>query len=242
MAQMVVDLHMSDEVGRETGYRSVSGWAIAGLLLGILSAAAVVGPILWLIPVFASVVSAIGLFKIKHSEGQISGWGLALLGLLLAVFFGAAGPARSITRRIWLESRADRFAQAFVDLLEQNKPVAAHELTRPASARKPLVAETPDPFPKDPEGKKDYDAFLKLEPVQFLITGQQKAVAKLISTDFVASDDRSDILAVVFRFEGPPGETIPGDQFMYLQRTLAYGTQLEEWQIIRSAFRPVEPK
>ena len=239
---MVVDVHMSDEVGRDIGYRTVSGWAIAGLLLGILSAAAVVGPILWLIPVFAIVVSAIGLRQIKNSQGQISGWSLAVLGLLLALFFGAAGPARSITRRIWLESRAERFAQAFVDLLEQNKPVAAHELTRPASARKPLIAETPDPFPKDPEGKKDYDAFLKLEPVQFLISGQPKAVAKLMSTDFVASDDRSDILAVMFRFEGPPGEPKPGDQFMYLQRTLAYGTQLEEWQIIRSAFRPVEPK
>ena len=89
---MVVDVHMSDEVGRDTGYRTISGWAIAGLLLGILSAAAVVGPILWLIPVFAIVVSAIGLRQIKNSQGQMSGWSLAVLGLLLALFFGAAGP------------------------------------------------------------------------------------------------------------------------------------------------------
>jgi hypothetical protein len=242
MANMVADVQMSSDASREIGYRTISGWAIAGLVLGMLSAAAVVGPILWLIPVFGIAISCIGLAKIKNSEGQLSGWGVAVLGLLLALFFGAAGPARSITRRIWLESRAQRFALAFVDQLEQNKPIAAHQLTRPAAARKPFVAEEPEPYAKDPDAKKDYDAFSKLEPVKFLLAEQKHADVKLLSADYALGDDRSDIVAVTFRFAAPSSETKPFDSLMYLERTLAYGTQTEQWRIIPPALRPVEAK
>jgi hypothetical protein len=239
---MVADIHMSTEVGRETAYRTISGWAIAALVLGIFSGAAVLGPILWLIPVFGLAVSWISLRKIKNSEGQLSGGGVAVLGLLLALFFGAAGPARTITRRVWLESRAERFAQAFIDLLERDKPFAAHQLTRPAASRKPFTVDEPDPYAKDPDAKKDYDAFLKLDAVKFLLAEKKQAEAKLLSSDNVLGDERSDIVAVAYQLSAPSSETKPFAVFLYLERTLAYGTQTEQWRIISPAFRPIEAK
>src|SRR5215470_18782103 len=86
-------------------YGRISGWAVAALLLGFLSGAALVGPLLWAIPVLGIVVAWIGMRNIKASAGQLSGWHLALLGLLLSVFFGIAGPARTVTRRYVLEQR-----------------------------------------------------------------------------------------------------------------------------------------
>jgi hypothetical protein len=236
---MVADIHMSSEAGRETAYRTISGWSVAALLLGILSGAAVVGPILWLIPVFGIAVSWIALAKIKRSEGQLSGWGVAVLGLLLAIFFGAAGPARAITRHVWLESRAEKFAQAFIDLLKHDKAFAAHQLTRNASTRKPFAVEEPDPYAKDADTKKDYDAFLKLDAVKLLLGG---AEAKLLAANYAMGDDRSDIVAVTYRLSAKSSEIKPMEVLMYLERTLAYGTQTEQWRIITPAFRPLEPK
>ena len=236
---MVAEIHMSSEAGRETAYRTISGWSVAALLLGILSGAAVVGPILWLIPVFGVAVSWIALAKIKRSEGQLSGWGVAVLGLLLAIFFGAAGPARAITRHVWLESRAENFAQAFNDLLKHDKPFAAHQLTRNAASRKPFAVEEPDPYAKDADTKKDYDAFLKLDAVKLLLGG---AEAKLFSANYAMGDERSDIVAVTYRLSAQSSEIKPMEALMYLERTLAYGTQTEQWRVITPAFRPLEPK
>src|SRR5262249_49748232 len=90
-------------------YGRISGWAVAAILLGLLSAAALAGPILWLIPVLAGVVSIVAMRQIRTSDRQLSGWHLALLGLLLAIFFGLAGPVRTISRQYYMEARAKRF-------------------------------------------------------------------------------------------------------------------------------------
>ncbi len=136
----------------------------------------------------------------------------------------------------------EKFAQAFIELLEQGKPFAAHQLTRPAATRKPFAVEEPDPYAKDPDAKKDYDAFLKLDAVQFLLAEKDQAEAKLLSANYAMGDDRSDIVAVTYRLSARSSEIKPMEVLMYLERTLAYGTQTEQWRIIPPAFRPIEPK
>src|SRR4051812_42983597 len=97
---------LSPQVDRDlVEYRSLSPWAVAAVLLGVLSATAVIGPLLWFIPVTAVMVSLTALWKISASQGQRLGRGAALLGLMLAIFFGLAGPARTLSRQYWLETR-----------------------------------------------------------------------------------------------------------------------------------------
>ena len=124
----------------------------------------------------------------------------------------------------------------------QDKPFSAHQLTRPASTRRPFATEDPDPYAKDPDVKKDYDAFLKLDAVKFLLAEKKHADAKLQSDVYLMGDERSDIVAITYRLSASPGETKPLDVQMYLERTVAYGTQTEQWRIIPPAFRPIEPK
>ena len=45
---------------------------------------------------------------------------------------------------------------------------------RPAATRKPFAVEEPDPYAKDADAKKDYDAFLKLDAVQFLLAEKEQ--------------------------------------------------------------------
>src|SRR5262249_47402862 len=117
-------------------YGRVSPWAILALIAGVLSGAAVISPLLWLIPMAGIVFSLIALRNIKTSDGNLWGRNAAVLGLMLSLFFGAAGPAHTLSRRHWLETRAQEFAQGYLDLLVQNEPLRAHQFMRPAGLRR----------------------------------------------------------------------------------------------------------
>ena len=143
-------------------YGPISGWAFVAVFLGLLSGAAVAGPILWFIPLFAVVISLIAMRKIATSAGQLSGWNLALLGLLAAVFFGIAGPAHTFSRQYYLQARAARFGEKFIELLEQNQPLPAFQCTLPPGLRKPLARRRrSEVFAKTPDRKAAYDDFLE---------------------------------------------------------------------------------
>ncbi len=73
-------------------YGPYSGWSFVAFGLGVLSIAALAAPILWLIPGVTIVVALAAMRKIKRADPPLSGWYLALLGLIMACFFAAAGP------------------------------------------------------------------------------------------------------------------------------------------------------
>src|SRR5262249_6565689 len=101
----------------DVAYRAISGWAIAALVLGSLSGVALVGPVLWSVPLAAVLAAGIAMWRINRSSGELVGWNLAVLGMLLAVVFGAAAPTRIAVRRHWLETRGGVFADEFIELL-----------------------------------------------------------------------------------------------------------------------------
>jgi hypothetical protein len=195
---------------------------------------------LWLLPVLAFVISLIALHKIKTSDRQLTGQYVALLGLLLAVFFGVAGPAHTISRRYYLETRAARFGEKFMQLLQQNQPLVAFQLTRPAATRKPLAADEADPFPKDEKAKKAYQEFLQLSPVKSLRQAGSQTKFELLSSTFFAGNESRDDVALQFRILAPAGgdaKTTATTTLMYVERMLAYGSHTEQWQIIPPALR-----
>lgn len=223
-------------------YGRFSGWALAALLLGVLSATAIVAPLLWSIPVLALVISLIAMKKIKTSEGRLTGWRVALLGLLLAVFFGMAGPVHTASRRYLIETRAAHFAAKFMQLLQQHQPLEAFQLTRPAAARTPLTPGQTDPYAKDPAAKKAYGEFLDLALVKMLLDAGQQAKIDLLSATYYAGDDSRDLATVKYQIQTPEksGGVKSTALFMYVERTLAYGSHTEQWRIIPPALREEE--
>src|SRR5436853_7787623 len=106
MAAFQTDLSQTDN-RIVAGYNVVSGWAVAAVIVGILSATALINPLLWLVPAVGIGIAVIAMWRISRSRGELTGWNMALLGLLLSLMFGAAGPGRTISRRIWLPSSAE---------------------------------------------------------------------------------------------------------------------------------------
>jgi hypothetical protein len=214
-------------------YGRISGWAIAAILLGVLSAAAIGGPRLWVIPVLAGVVSIVAMRRIQASERRLSGWHLALLGLLLAIFFGMSGPARTLSRQYVLEIRAGHFADKFMDLLRQKQALAAYQLMQPPSGRKVIGVGETELKAKSPEAKKAYDDFLQLAPVKLLLETPSVADVERVSSVFVGSNEMQDVINVTFRVRTADGGTSRSTNVsMYVQRTLAYASHTEQWQIM----------
>jgi len=235
-------VHLSTRVEPEiVQYRVVSGWALAALVLGLLSPAAIVAPILWLVPAMGLAAALIAMWSITTAQGQKSGWYLAILGLLLAIFFGVAGPARAITRNLWLETRAERIAQVFVDLLRENKPLEAHELTKAASQRKPLGENAMELIEKNPDMKREYERFLNTELMKTLLERGETAEVELSSASFLGSNERQDVLTVPYHIGSKDAAkplSVSGE--IGLERTTEMMTGRELWRVMPMAQRGEE--
>ena len=185
--------------GEETKYRAVSAWAVMVLVLGILSPLAFVGPVLWVAPLLCIVAALIAMWKISSSAGELVGWNIALLGLLLAVLFGLAAPVHTLTRHYWLETRAEVIAKEFIDFLRQGRPQAAFQLTLLPRMRKPLDADLSAQIDKDAKARQKYDDFLRVEPAPTLLAQRDQAQVERLGSHILSSDETNDRIAVRYR-------------------------------------------
>jgi len=214
-------------------YGPYSGWAFAAIALGLLSIAALAGPILWFIPIVAAIVALVALRKIKRADPPLSGRYLALLGLLMALFFAAAGPAHTVTRRYYLETRAVRFAGQFMQLLKQNRRLAAYQLTLPSGLRKPLMVDQTELDTKDPKTLAAYTTFQTEPLIKSLLESDDHVKIELASADLVGSEPGRDDVAVSYRLQFPADSAAKSTTVLLdVARTLSYTGHTEQWQII----------
>lgn len=123
------------------GYRSVSVRAVFALLLGLFAPLALLGPVLWIVPAVGVAVSAWALYAIAQSEGALVGRKAALAGLSLALIFGAAAASARASAGWWLRREARPVAEHWFELLRDDQPQLAHQLTLAPGQR---LADTSD--------------------------------------------------------------------------------------------------
>lgn len=98
------------------GYRPVSVPAIAALVLGALSALALVSPLLFVVPLVAVAVAVAALADVEREGAAKAGRLAAVAGLALAVGFGA----QALTSGVVARSIAAGRATAAVEILLQS--------------------------------------------------------------------------------------------------------------------------
>lgn len=227
----------ADDERERAQYHAISGLALAALALGVLSVAAIFGPILWFIPVLAAVCALVAMRRITLSQGELTGWHVALLALLLAVFFGVAGPAHTVTRRVWIDKRAAEFADGFLRLLQNGDVDIAYQLTRPPATRKTAAAGAAphgnEAEQRDPREPDPYQEFLTKEPTPTLLREKTNAKLERLLVDTVGDDDRGEYLRATYRMTYPDGGGTKSLEFrLVVQRSIAYGSLAEQWQIL----------
>ena len=83
--------HLTDRQDtRIAEYRAVSSSAVAGLILGLLSPAAAIDPVLWAVPIAGIIFSSLSLRRIAQNAPALIGRKAAIVGLILSIFFGSA--------------------------------------------------------------------------------------------------------------------------------------------------------
>ncbi|MGA2796509.1 MAG: hypothetical protein ABSE63_02910 [Thermoguttaceae bacterium] len=110
-------------------YRSISGWAVAGLVMGLLSPLALADPLLWAVPIIAGMVCIRAFGQIKQKAPAMIGRKAALAGLWLAVFSLTAAYSDWFYFRWRIREEARQAALFWFELLAKDRPELAFQLT-----------------------------------------------------------------------------------------------------------------
>lgn len=167
-------------------YRSVDRWAVVGLLLGLLSPAAMLSPILVLLSPLGIVTSGVALVRLKRDASRI-GRTAALIGLALAVLFGVAPVAQWATTTTILWRQAKPVADLWFELLRKNEPEKAVLLRFAPEERHRMDEDLWLYLRSDKEAKQDLQRFVKNPLVRTLLELGPRADVRLYKTVKVAS-------------------------------------------------------
>jgi hypothetical protein len=122
---------LSDDEPAVDGYRPVSGMAVAALVMGVLSIAAVFHSGFWPLPVLGAVFAAVSLRQLSQPDSLAIGRTAASIGLGLSLFLAALAPVESMTRT-WIKNRrAEHVATRWADAVLGGKILDAHSLIMP---------------------------------------------------------------------------------------------------------------
>jgi hypothetical protein len=119
-----------------SGYRPVSGLAVAALLAGLFSAAALVNPFFWVVPLLAIGLACLGLADVSRAGAEKAGRLAALAGLALAVGFGAQAVSSTLTKRLITSARAQAAAVVWIDALHDGRVADARGMCLPDAVPK----------------------------------------------------------------------------------------------------------
>ena len=109
-------------------YRELSGLAVVGFLLALLSTLSIIHVVLSFVAVVAAVCCAIALARISAAPSEISGRRLALVGLVLAVFWATSGLALGVARHRLLDIHSRKFAVHWFEYLKKGEFEKAFEM------------------------------------------------------------------------------------------------------------------
>jgi hypothetical protein len=182
-------------------YRSLSGAAVVGLILGLLSPAAMVDTILWSVPFAGVLVSIYALMRIRRNADLLTGRKVALWGLWLSLCFAAAAPADRFYYRYRVRQEAIQFTALWFDLLAEGRPERSYQLTLGAKDRQPLDDRLWEYYRNNPVIRAGLDHYVapakegeKPQPVRTLLTLGKSATVRYIDTPLQDQDVGVDVV------------------------------------------------
>lgn len=157
-------------------YRPVSRLSLVALLLGALSATALISPVFWAVPVAAIILVVAALRAITASESGLIGRKAALGALVLAMLFGGWAPARRFAHRQALYQQASVFAQQWLDLLREGRLEEVHELHLPFLIRRPRGVSLKEYYAENKEEEEDRRENMSPQPDRWVPSPHQALV------------------------------------------------------------------
>jgi hypothetical protein len=215
-------------------YQSVSGLAVASLLLGLLAMfASVLWPLASAFVAFAGVVAgAAALAEIRRRAPALLGRKPALIGLLLSVAFGFAGPAEILANRWLVRNEGRRIAAEFLRAMRQDQPAVAYQMTLPAGRRAPPNIDLGASYYAGSDSRAGLEVFVAQPEIRALLTLGGKARVRYYDTELQSHDDEGDVLRLVYAVTyDDAGRKTSFFLGLSMRRRVLAAANLVDWQI-----------
>lgn len=162
-------------------YRAVSLAAVLALGFGVASAGALLGMMLWFLPVAAVACGLVALRRIARND-TLTGERLAVLGIWLGLAFGSFSAARYFTQRWLLFRDARAFAEQCLAMLNEKHLHEVHQLHLTPGERLPTGSSLGD-FYSQPTNRETYERFTENPSVQHLLKGLKSGNHQWVSNE-----------------------------------------------------------
>lgn len=187
-------------------YRSVSRVAIFGLLLGIASPLAWLGPYAWSIPAVALVVSVVGLIRIGRPELGLTGRRAAIAGICLALICGIGAPTRYFGYRYLVQREGLQFTMQWFEHLRNGDIMYAHQMALPISQRRPVDDDLLEYYRLHPELASQLKSYSNYQIVRTLLELGDRANVRLYRrlgvSNYGTTEEMLDEFAVTYDDNG----------------------------------------
>jgi len=219
------------------GYHALSAMAVAGLVLGLLSALALLAPMLCILPGLGVVVSGWALWRIHRNAAALAGRRLAQCGLLLSILFGVAPAVDGLVYRRLLRKEARQFAAMCFEYLMQEQPQApqkAYQLTLPPPFRQPLDEHLWDFYRHSTRWREGLEKYVKMPLVRTLLALGPKAEVRYYGSPRQGPGDEGESVALLYAvtYAAPEGKTTFFIELELVRIKLDNGRA--SWQLFRA--------
>ncbi len=183
-------------------YRALSGLAVLGFLLGLLSVLSIVHVGLAFVGALAAICCLVAMGRIAKAPSEMSGGRLALAGLLLAVFWTIAGSAREFTERCLVDIESRDFALQWFEYLKKGEPEKALEMASRPGSRRALNEKLKEQFLSSQGDYEELEQFVNKPEVRSLLALGDRAQVRHYACLDAGGGTASQVYAVTYDDHG----------------------------------------
>lgn len=207
MRPSVPDVHITDARDLElAAYHPLAGQAVVGLIFGLLSPLALIDPGLWIFPALGVVFGVWALRRIEKNAPELTGRGMAVVGLTLSLLLASAAPADWLVYRKKLREEAREFSAEWFRCLAHDAPHRAYQFTLPPSARRLGESNLWSVYRDSPRLRQHLESYVTTPLVRTLLALGPRAQVRFYDTvsqnTFNGNDQVEQLYAVTFEEAG----------------------------------------
>ncbi|MFW6169322.1 MAG: hypothetical protein ACODAD_02450 [Planctomycetota bacterium] len=206
--------------------------ALITLALGLLSFLACFNTMFWGLPILALVLGPISLFTLARSPDKI-GRKAALAGMLLAILFGSSTISRHVSRRLWVSEHARRYANLWLQRIQENKLKEAHQLHLPQAHRAATGGSLDKHYREQQPLQEELEGFYGSAPLKTFIEVAPRAKIEFVGQigyqPAVSQDDV--VLRYVARYQ-QNGESKELAMDLIMRRKAQFEQGISSWYLL----------
>ncbi len=234
-----VDVVLGASDQQSVDYRPLSKAALLSLLMGVLSSVAVFHPVLWVVPLLGLAISLGAIWKFTQHGSEFTGRQMAIAGLLLAIVFGTAAPAKWYTSRQLIVRQSQAFADRWIELVRSGELEFASDFKMTPGFRR-LAGMTLDGWYKiAPDAKDAHEMFADDNSVIRLSRMGKAGTVQFVKVLAVIRKNHSDVVRL--EYEVSPDATDPFGLVIAVERAINLEQSEDpQWVIRDHGIQPLD--